>query len=524
MIVYGDPSTTDLLCRFVDEFRMASGDLRSQMIRAGMLEQAVEDAGPDTLPPSGGVGPRTESYRALTDRLAERFVADRSAGLGPDSDLGLRSGEDDEPVTIKLPEGFAFYGLYPEAYAEAALRWRRDHAEARTCGVVGVRSIGTTLSAVVAAALRGAGVDARRLTVRPTGHPFARELSLDPSLLEGAADALVVDEGPGLSGSSMAAVAEALVRAGVAPDRIAFLPGHGGEPGGQASERVRRRWRETPRYVMPTERLRWNGRTLEETILDATAGGVELRELTGGAWRDLVDFDPAERPVVVSAFERRKLLVRRSDGTAVLWKFVGLTVPGTTLGFAPAEWIEGRPPTRADADPRLLTQLGRHLADAAGTPLSAEACRAGAERLAAMLAVNAREAGVALGWEPPRFDTGRVGAGDYRTAPAEWRLRAGGMVKAGRIAPTLDHTVAGRQPIGWDVAGALVEWGLDEASAGPLLAAAPPVAPHELRFYRAAYAAYRLGVLSMADPGEGAALERARAFYLEALRASAGGA
>jgi glyoxylase-like metal-dependent hydrolase (beta-lactamase superfamily II) len=54
---------------------------------------------------------------------------------------------------------------------------------------------------------------------------------------------VVVDEGPGLSGSSFAGTADALERLGVAPDRIAFLPGHGGDLGPEAAPAAVARWR-----------------------------------------------------------------------------------------------------------------------------------------------------------------------------------------------------------------------------------------------------------------------------------------
>jgi hypothetical protein len=142
---------------------------------------------------------------------------------------------DDQKIVVKVPEGFAFYALFPEQYCAAASAW----VSARGAGlsgavlVVGIRSIGTALSAVVAATLRARGFRAERLTVRPTGPPFTRRVEAPAPELNGLRHALIVDEGPGLSGSSMVAVAEWLTSAGVSD--IAFLPGHEEEPGGSAS-------------------------------------------------------------------------------------------------------------------------------------------------------------------------------------------------------------------------------------------------------------------------------------------------
>ena len=94
-------------------------------------------------------------------------------------------------MEVRVPEGYAFYALHPALYASAAA-----HLPPGDWRVIGIRSIGTSLSAVVAAAL-GAPPP---VTVRPTGHPFARELRLSAELeAEWAAHAgpfVVVDEGP----------------------------------------------------------------------------------------------------------------------------------------------------------------------------------------------------------------------------------------------------------------------------------------------------------------------------------------
>ena len=119
-------------------------------------------------------------------------------------------------MTIKEPEGYAFYAVYPEMYAMAA---RALPPSAKRL-VIGIRSIGTSLGAAVARAC-GAAL----ITVRPIGHPFARRLALDDALRDHILsfhDLAIVDEGPGLSGSSFGCVADFLEDHGVAPERIAF--------------------------------------------------------------------------------------------------------------------------------------------------------------------------------------------------------------------------------------------------------------------------------------------------------------
>lgn len=497
MIVYGDPSYSGSLAEFTDRFikmKASQEDLRALLIEAGMLEQAAEDA---------GVG---KPYRRITDALAEAF-------LGVKGEVPALPKVDAD-VTIKMPEGFAFYGLYPESYAAAADEWRQGHDhDGATVAVIGIRSIGTTLSAVVLTALRRLGVSAFRLTVRPTGHPFAREACLSSEALAGATHAIIVDEGPGLSGSSMTAVAEAVHAAGIPRDHIAFFPGHGNDPGGMASDEVRRWWRETPRYVVGTETLRWAGRTLEETLADHAGDALGIEELTHGCWRTKVFKDESEWPAVALPFERRKLLVTRSDGSRVLYKFVGLTEPETVLGFAAFSWVEGVPLTLHDASPELIARIGCHIEAVAGPPPSKEEAEKAQERLKTMLRINADEGGLS---PLPSFPKEPVpenepSAGDYRLAPWEWRLAGGEIVKVGRIAPTLDHTVVGRQPLAWDVAGAMVEWGLDDPAGLPTVT--------NLRFYRAAYAAFRMGqcLIFAGSDAEGTRLGREAAFYRRAL-------
>src|SRR4051812_20782606 len=159
------------------------------LIEAGQLQQGVEDAGQ----PSG-------ELRELVYRLAHCVIRSwdggfEETGARPPVPQAARS----ERVEVRLPEGFAFYAVYPEAYIAAARRLNLKGMPS----VIGIRSIGTTLGAVVAAAL-GAPPPT---TVRPFGDPFARQVELADQVVDGA-HYVIVDEGPGLSGSSFGAVAD----------------------------------------------------------------------------------------------------------------------------------------------------------------------------------------------------------------------------------------------------------------------------------------------------------------------------
>ncbi|MFL6293377.1 MAG: hypothetical protein ACJ759_20985, partial [Thermoanaerobaculia bacterium] len=163
-------------------------------------------------------------------------------------------------IAVVVPEGYAFYGVYPETSLRAAEQLREEWPG--VLRVIGIRSIGTSLAAVVAAAGKGE----TSASVRPEGHPFARTLSIGVRMtgkLLVAADATgtrrpvfaVVDEGPGLSGSSFGAMADWLEEHGVSTEQIVFLPSHRGPLGPHASERHRQRWETARKYVVDFEEL-----------------------------------------------------------------------------------------------------------------------------------------------------------------------------------------------------------------------------------------------------------------------------
>jgi len=221
-------------------------------------------------------------------------------------------------------------------------------------------------------------------------------------------------------------------------------------------------------------------------------------------------------------FERRKILMTRTGGSKVLWKFTGLQEGRSTLGFTLTPWIEGHPLRREDSTPEILAQIGRHIASVAGPPLTTDEANAARKRLEDVLYWNTLESpSPTIGLSAP-VTASLPSSGDGRLFPFEWRLTpAGAVVRVPRLASTLDHTIVGDQPIVWDVVGALTEWGLDQSTAAPLLAEVPPIDDEALRFYRLAYAAFRMGMCamcaSMSDESEAKRLRRDEAFYREAI-------
>ena len=547
MLVYGQPQHQARLSVLLEHLHRRRArtradsleELRSLVIQAGQLEQGVADywAGRDRLV--------LERVARITDWAARAFCAAWAAAVGREAPREGASAEaalaglgrelegfelhQDPVLCIRIPEGFEFYSLFPEQYCSGAWDWARRHAGRRpkTALVLGLRSIGTTLSALVGAALQAAGWKVQRLTVRPTGHPFTRRVQGLPKAGLGLEMgptrpcALVVDEGPGLSGSSMAAAAEALFEAGYR--EISFFPGHNGEPGSAASAEVRRWWASIPRYWTRLADLRWHGLTLAESLTARTEElsqklgrpadslGVEpdragFEDLGGGLWRQRVFAREAEWPAICPGFERSKFLCVGRNGAAVLWKFAGLGCEwaggqtaaervlaqmrarsrtgwvaeplGSFRGFIALPWLEGqRLHHKERYDGALLGHLGRYLTAAAGPALAEAEAKAATGRLREMLHANTREAlGEALAERA--FASGQAAEllepgpayGDGRLAPHEWvRTPDGRLLKTDCFGHDLDHTLVGKQSVLWDAAGALVEWGLAPGAAGPLL-------------------------------------------------------
>jgi hypothetical protein len=572
VLVFGDVRWRGRGACLVDDVRAATvrcgraaraGDVvvrldaaRDLLVRAGRLEQAAADAAVAARPLA-----RAEQ---VTDLAAAAFLAAWAAAQGSagpgwatrwavgctdplDALAGvlddLAAALGDAALEATTPEGFAFYGLFPEQHLAAAARWCDDHPPVdggAAVAVVGLRSIGTALSAVVAGVLRARGWTARRSTVRPTGHPWQRDADVSPAAVAGAVWVLVVDEGPGLSGSSMAAVADAAVRAGAPPGGVVLLPGHGGGPGAQAGAAVRARWAATPTVVVAPGELRWAGRDLAGVLAERTAALVRgaspgagagagaavvgVDDAGGGLWRRAAFAAPRSWPAVSPAFERPKHRARLADGRAVLWRFAGVDaeeVAGVLrrraeLGWGPAclgvahghvatWWLPGTPLACDDLDAATMLLLARYVDEVAGRPLAPAAAEAAFERLAAVLRVNAGEA---LGDEAAAAAAGlasaarpglarrRPAGGDGHLAPHTW-VRAGGRIwKVGGVGPAHEPTVVGRQPVTWDHAALDHEWG----TRTPAVAAGDAW----LRFHEAAYAGFRLGQLTLGGtvPGD----------------------
>lgn len=368
----------------------------------------------------------------------------------------------------KIPEGYAYYALYPEQYKLAAENFAAECRPDR-CVVIGIRSIGTSLSHVVADALP---CPVRRLTVRPVGHPFDRKASL-PDLRSNRRDwFLVVDEGPGLSGSSFASVADALRTAGVPDERIVFFPSHEPDPEGFICERARQAWPRHRKFVVPFEKLNV-----------VPAGAIDF---SGGKWRSGQNY-----PDVVPHLERRKYL---HEGQ--LWKFEGLAHLGRRRlhraqrllpfipepirfenGFLLSKWVEGEPAREASTE--LMGTVRRyltHLEHEFGTDRPVRYAE-----LREMIHVNT---GIETPERSAEIEDLRVIEGDGRMFLHDWICTAQGYLKTDALHHHDDHLFPGCQPIDWDLAGAEIEMNIKlERRPNP--------------FFTLAYLAFRIGFTTM---------------------------
>jgi hypothetical protein len=521
MLVYGDRMRRCSAAEFIAGLRsdmhqaaaMGPGLARHSLlvallIDAGMLAQGVADLGTadhqGVLLPNGADAAAMELTTAIARCCAMSWLSGHaSCGELPTDQLArCEMLVPDDPLSIGLPEGYAFYAVYPEAYLEAALRCR---SASQCWRVLGLRSIGTSLAAMTAVGL-GAPVP---WTARPSGHPFDREIVDTPPREIGQGGAFaVVDEGPGLSGSSMAAAARWLQRAGTPLDRIHFFPSHVGDPGPQATRSTRELWAAVGKQHVsfdqaigpgaePAHRLR----TWVETLLGPLV--APLQDIGDGAWRELQRSTSRQaRPPAHPWQERRKYLAHAHDGVWLV-KFAGLGRMGEralararvlgAAGFAPMPlglchgFIVER--WRGDLAPLALptTSLSRaHMVTRVGDYLGFRARRfpadpnsgAGIEAILNMTACNVQEA---LGREAAarcamlepalrrawacitRVET------DNRMHRWEWLEGPSVLLKTDAIDHAMGHDLVGCQDIAWDIIGAEIELELSPAEASALV-------------------------------------------------------
>lgn len=478
--------------------RLASQtSLLDSLIEAGELEAALTDLN----------APGAIAATGLTDALARRLFA---AGQVDQAELEQLAEviKVPESISISPPEGFTYYALHPFDYARVV---KRIPSQSENFAVIGVRSIGTTLSAVTTAALNAKKQRAERITVRPTGHPYARtvQFSADQerwivAQLARSADFLVVDEGPGRSGSTFLSVAEALMQMKVPPGRITAIGSREFDPESLCAADAARRW-QSVRFVSTTPSV--------------SSRFQNFAYLGGGDWRMHSFDDEEDWPESWTQMERLKFL---SPDSRQFFKFEGMGPLGSEVrerafilakgGFSPAvsdggdgflsyEYIDGRNLRKQDVSASLLERIARYCAFRVSNFSYAAPCESD---LTNILRFNVQqEFGRELRMDPGLLGITSPVLVDGRMQPFEWIAPPQGeLLKTDAISHGDNHFFPGPCDITWDLAGAIVEWDLSFDAAGFLLRRFEQLSGidllQKLNAYRLAYCVFRLGFCKMA--------------------------
>jgi hypothetical protein len=412
-----------------------------------------------------------------------------------------------ESITLSRAEGFAYYALQPDDFVRAA---EKCFQEERTA-LIGIRSIGSTLSAVVTAALKAQGKIASRITVRPTGHPYDRVTTFDrqqASWVENenlmGSKFLVVDEGPGRSGSTFLSVADSLVHRGVPPENITLLGSREPDVFQLTARNAAERWQEY-RFVAAVAKL--------PSLFS------EGSNLSGGAWRDNLFPNLGNWPACWPQMERMKWLAADRQR---LFKFEGLGRSGEEVreragclaeaGFSPKfknagsgllEYpvIPGRPISASEVSSDILEWIARYCAFRAS---EFRIPNRRSESLGEMLRFNLQNDFKAeLGNECDALDSEATTIVDGRMLPHEWIVDERGQVlKMDGVSHGDDHFFPGPCDIAWDLAGVAVEWNLAKDGVDFLCTRFHRLSGRDVAktipLFQLAYAAFRHGICEMA--------------------------
>jgi hypothetical protein len=501
--------------------------LMELFIDLGELESGIADR---QFATRDGLHPLTTALRSAALHSAHALIASSAGEIaGRDRELAalgdaLRATPRSPlpaAVALRVPEGYAYYALHPESYALAAREFA--HALRPASAIcIGIRSIGTSLSAIVAAALERLGVIVSLHTVRPHGHPFDRSVRFDSELaaaFEGAprdSFFLVVDEGPGLSGSSFGSVARALGDLGIESNRVILFPSWNPDGSEFRSDEARSQWTKHQRFCVGVSAIAQHGE------------GIDL---SGGSWRQVVWVDESQWPAVQP---RHEVLKRWIPATGSVVRFAGLGRYGAAkrrraealaeagLGPAPVrlengylslKFLEGRPCTpRTEVTTGLVDTMATHIGFLTRSFPGPRSPRLDTvlEMAAANIRLGLVDAAPPLPLEPFRsaLDAAPCAAIDGRMLAHEWLHTGSGFVKTDALDHHCDHFFPGIQDAGWDLAAATFEFDLNRAARDRLLARYVAASGdrdvrQRLPFYDLAYPAFRLGYATLAEESLG---------------------
>jgi hypothetical protein len=493
------------------------------LVLAGEVECALTDVGWKSA----------DRAEEITDLLSSQFVGSQCDENKLKALARELAQDPPQAVRISHPEGFAYYALHPADFADAM----RDISSSVPVAVVGIRSIGTTLSAVARAALTKCGVRASRITVRPSGHPYDRTTELTDSQKDWvrkhqaqASRFLVVDEGPGLSGSSFLSVAECLMREGVGPESVTLLGTRDVDPAQLCASDAGSRWNKFASRRVSSR--------ISQRFKDCTS-------LSGGAWRQFFLDHRAEQRAYWPEMDAAKYWC--ADRKRV-FKFEGFGDSGRTSrrrsrilhesgfgarvedagdGMSCYEFVAGRPLDCSDLSTLVLDRIAEYCAFRAHEFRHRGVADGQFEKMARFN--FSQETGRDWPVTAENFQTDHPVIADGRMAPHEWiRSQDGRLIKVDASQHGDDHFFPGPTDIHWDLAGAIVEWNMEADAEQYLLSrfrAKSGISPDRARVFSLAYSVFRASYCKMALIGTGVEsekprLERAYRFYREKINDS----
>ncbi|PYX34166.1 MAG: hypothetical protein DMG81_20325 [Acidobacteria bacterium] len=401
---------------------------------------------------------------------------------------------------VSPPEGFAYYALHPSQFADPF----PDRSTPASAAIVGIRTIGTTLSAVSAASLRLRGWNTSRITVRPQGDPYNRVAQFSPeqhkriqSALHDSGAFIVVDEGPGLSGSSLLSVAEALENAGVPAHRITLLGTRQPDPDALYASNATQRW----------SRFHWR-----------CTSSTRYCDISGSPCKPqhLLKFDGLGR-FGNTVRERAELLCHAGFGPKPT---------KSTDGLTQYDFVSGTPLTRSDISLEVLETIARYCAFRAR---EFHTSRTPEHNLRSMALLNcALEFSLEPDLREESFFAESPIIPDGRMLPHEWiRTPDGQLCKTDAGSHGDDHFFPGPTDIAWDLAGTIVEWDLSPAQATFLIARYTKISGDDpsarLPDFVVAYAVFRqsfcyMASLAVSDPRERSRLQAHQRVYRAKLQ------
>ena len=487
--------------------------LLDALIASGELECALTDAGSELTACAAGV---SDAVAGMLVRAASA----RQASDGEDSArqllTQLESLAPPAQLHLSVHEGFAYYALHPLKVVDLLREVLSGPAAGAgfapnvPMAVLGIRSIGVTLSAVLTAALKQRGYAAERTTVRPTGHPYDRNLTLDRQQVawikaHRGAEFMVIDEGPGLSGSSFLAATEGLVSAGVPPEKILLIGSRQPDVAQLRSPNAVERW----------SQFRFTCMASHPYCPEGTAIAIG-----GGVWRQEFLADCSNLPACWTQLEMAKLL---SADRKLFYKFEGFghfggdigkrasalaaaglgpEYLGNESGFGIYRVNRGRRLTARDLSPLLLRHLAAYCAFRMREFKADDSQPSAIDEMARWnWSLEFGELGDAPEFGPVEIEH-RVYC-DAHMMPHEWlELPDGRLLKLDGASHGDDHFFPGPCDIAWDMAGTIVEWNLSGLETEYFLEEYRRLSGDDARRrlppYLRAYVSFRLGWCKMA--------------------------